>query len=123
LLSLGPLLVLTVGALEFFLSSQEAREGIVTALRDNVGQRAANTVETVLARVEIPELLAPESILTVALLLFSATAVFRGSLNTRWPRSTSRAERHRRAHPLKPKGTDMRRSPAWGQSASGRDKM
>ena len=87
LLSLGPLLVLVVGALEFFLTSEEARRGVVDALRQNVGDRAASTVETVLARAEVPELLAPESIVTVLLLLFGATAVFgnvQGSLNVIW---------------------------------------
>ena len=87
LLSLGPLLVLIVGALEFFLTSEEARQGVVAALRQNVGDRAAATVETVLERAEVPDLLAPGSLLTVALLFFGATAVFvniRGSLNKIW---------------------------------------
>lgn len=87
LLSLGPLLVLIVGALEFFLTSEEARQGVVEALRQNVGARAAATVETVLARADVPDLLAPESIVTIVLLLFGATAVFvnvQGSLNTIW---------------------------------------
>jgi membrane protein len=87
LLSLGPLLVLIVGALEFFLSSDAARQGVVDALQQNVGAGAASTVEMVLARAEVPDLLAPESILTVALLLFGATAVFgnvQGALNKIW---------------------------------------
>lgn len=87
LLSLGPLLVLIVGALEFFLTSEAARQGVVEALRQNVGDRAASTVETVLARADVPDLLAPESIVTVLLLLFGATAVFanvQGSLNVVW---------------------------------------
>ena len=87
LLSLGPLLVLIVGALEFFLTSEEARQGVVEALRRNVGERAASTVQTVLARADVPDLLGPESILTVLLLLFGATAVFgnvQGSLNKIW---------------------------------------
>jgi membrane protein len=49
--------------------------------------RAADTVETVLARADVPNLLAPESIVTVLLLLFGATAVFanvQGSLNVIW---------------------------------------
>lgn len=87
LLSLGPLLVLIVGALEFFLTSDEARQRVIGALRQNVGERAASTVETVLARADVPDLLAPESIITVLLLLFGATAVFgnvQGSLNVIW---------------------------------------
>jgi membrane protein len=87
LLSLGPLLVLIVGALEFFLTSEQARAQVVDAIRGNAGPRAADTVETVLARVDVPNLLAPESILTIALLLFGATAAFvniRGALDTIW---------------------------------------
>lgn len=87
LLSLGPLLVIVIGALEFFLSREQARASVVRALRDNVGARAGETVATVLERVEPPSLLAPESILTVVLLLFGATAAFaniRGSLNAIW---------------------------------------
>jgi membrane protein len=60
---------------------------VVGVLHDYVGPRAAETVETVLERVEVPELLTPESIITLVLLLFGATAVFsnvRGSLNTIW---------------------------------------
>lgn len=87
LLSLGPLLVLLVGVLEFFLTEQQVREGVVEALRGNVSARAAETVATVLERVEVPDMLAPESLLTLLLLVFGATAVFanvRGSLNAIW---------------------------------------
>ena len=87
LLSLGPFLVLLVGFLEFFLKEQEVREGILTALRTNFGSRAAETVSTVIGRVEIPALLSPAAFITVALLLFGATAAFtnvRGSLNEIW---------------------------------------
>ncbi|MBT8488932.1 MAG: YihY/virulence factor BrkB family protein, partial [Gemmatimonadetes bacterium] len=37
LLSLGPFLVLLIGFLEFFLNEDEVREGILTALRTNLG--------------------------------------------------------------------------------------
>lgn len=87
LLSLGPLLVLLIGALEFFLTREQARAGVIDALRTNVGPRAAETAATVLQRVEIPSLLSPESLLTIALLVFGATAAFtnvRGALNTIW---------------------------------------
>ncbi|MDX1577994.1 MAG: YihY/virulence factor BrkB family protein, partial [Gemmatimonadota bacterium] len=60
---------------------------VVTSVRDYAGARAAQTVSTVLESVETPELLTPEAILTVAALLFGATAVFaniRGSLNAIW---------------------------------------
>ncbi len=87
LLSLGPFLVLLIGFLEFFLNEDEVREGILTALRTNLGSRAAETVSTVIGRVEVPDLLSPTSFITVALLLFGATAAFtniRGSLNEIW---------------------------------------
>ncbi|NNF11705.1 MAG: YihY/virulence factor BrkB family protein [Gemmatimonadetes bacterium] len=87
LLSLGPFLVLLIGFLEFFLNEDEVREGILTALRTNLGSRAAETVSTVIGRVEVPDLLSPASFITVALLLFGATAAFtnvRGSLNEIW---------------------------------------
>ncbi len=87
LLSLGPLLVIVVGALQLALTSSEARQGVVRILRSNVGPRVADTVATMLQRVTVPDLLGPESILTVALLLFGATAAFtnvRGSLDTIW---------------------------------------
>lgn len=87
LLSLGPFLVLLVGFLEFFLNEEDVREGILTALQTNLGGRAAETVSTVIGRVEVPELLSPASFITVALLLFGATAAFtnvRGSLNEIW---------------------------------------
>lgn len=87
LLSLGPILVLVVGALESVLSGDAARGRVVNAIRSNLGARAAQTVETVLREATIPDLLAPESILTILLLLFGATAVFanvRGALNTIW---------------------------------------
>lgn len=87
LLSLGPFLVLLVGFLEFFLNEEEVRDGVLTALRTNLGSGAAETVSTVLGRVEVPDLLSPASFVTVALLIFGATAAFtnvRGSLNEIW---------------------------------------
>lgn len=87
ILSLGPLLVLVVGLLEFFLSAEEVRDQVVGILGDYVGPRAASTAATVLGRAQIPDFLSFGSILTMALLLFGATAVFgsiRGSLNTIW---------------------------------------
>lgn len=87
LLSLGPLLVILVAVLEFFLSGPEARSSVVNALRTNFGPRAADTAATVLQRVDVPDLLTPEALLTLVLLIFGATAVFsnvRGSLNTIW---------------------------------------
>jgi membrane protein len=87
LLSLGPVLVLIVGALEFFLTTEQARASVIQVLRTNAGPRAAETASTVLERVEIPSLLAPESLLTIALLIFGATAAFtnvRGALNKIW---------------------------------------
>lgn len=87
LLSLGPLLVIVVGALQLALTSSEARQGVVRVLRSNLGPRAADTAATMLERIRVPDLWGPGSILTVALLLFGATAVFanvRGALDTIW---------------------------------------
>lgn len=87
LLSLGPFLVMLVGVLQFFLTEEEVQEGVLRALENNVGGRVAETVGTVLGRVEVPNLLSAESILTIALLLFGATAAFtnvRGSLDEIW---------------------------------------
>ena len=87
LLSLAPLLVIVIGALEFFLSSDQARNAVVEALRVRIGARATETVATVLERIESPELVTPEAIVTVLLLVFGATAVFaniRSSLNEIW---------------------------------------
>ncbi len=87
LLSLGPFLVLMVGVLEFFLTSEEVRTAVLDALRANVGARAAATATTVLDEVEVPELFSAQSILTLALLLFGATAAttnVRGSLDAIW---------------------------------------
>jgi membrane protein len=87
LLSLGPLLVLVIGALEFFLTTAEARGRVVEAVGHGIGPRAAEVAATVLQRVDVPDLLAPQSLLTLALLLFGATAAFanvRGALNKIW---------------------------------------
>lgn len=87
LLSLGPLLVLVVAALEFFVSEDNVRSVVISSVRDQIGARAANTAATVLQRVEVPNAFAAESILTLGLLLFGATAVFaniRGSLDKIW---------------------------------------
>lgn len=87
LLSLGPFLVLLIGFLEFFLREDEVREGILRTIRTSLGSQAAETVSTVIGRVEVPDLLSPASFITVALLLFGATAAFtnvRGSLNEIW---------------------------------------
>lgn len=87
LLSLGPFLVLVVGALEFFLSEADVRDGLLQGMRRSLGPRAAETAATVLDQMQVPELLSPGSILTLALLLFGATAVFanvRTSLNAIW---------------------------------------
>ncbi len=98
LLSLGPFLVLLVGFLEFFVNEDEVRDGLLRALRTNLGARAAETMATVIGRVEVPDLFTPTSFLTVALLLFGATAAFtnvRGSLNEIWgvePQEQSRKE-------------------------------
>jgi membrane protein len=87
LLSLGPVLVLIIGVLEFFLTTEQARARVLEALRNHVGPRAADTASTVLQRVDIPDLFAPESLLTIGLLVFGATAAFtniRGALNKIW---------------------------------------
>lgn len=76
LLSLGPFLVFVVGVLEFFLNEEEVRGGLLTVLNTNFGPRAAETVGTVLAEMQVPELLSPGSILALGLLLFGATAAF-----------------------------------------------
>lgn len=87
LLSLGPLLVLLVGVLELFLSTESVRQLVLTAVEQNTGARATRTVETILQRVDPPELLSLQSLVTVGVLLFGATAVFlniRESLNLIW---------------------------------------
>jgi len=87
LLSLGPFLVLLVGVLQFFLTAEQARRGVITALRVNLGPRAADTIATVLERVAVPDVLSPESVVTVFLLVFGATAAFtnvRNSLDAIW---------------------------------------
>lgn len=87
LLSLGPVLVLIVGALEVILTGEDVRAQVVETLSTHVSARAAETASLVLQRAEVPDLFAPESILTVVLLIFGATAVFanvRGSLNKIW---------------------------------------
>jgi membrane protein len=63
-----------------------------------MGARVAGTVATILQRVRLPDLFGPQSILTVGLLLFGATAAFAnmcGSLNTIWdiaPQDQSKKE-------------------------------
>lgn len=87
LLSLGPLLVLIVGVLEFFLTGDEVRSVVMSTVRANLGPRAAETAATVLAEAEVPDFLSFQAILTLLLLLFGATAAFtnvRGSLNAIW---------------------------------------
>lgn len=87
LLSLGPLLILLVGVAELFLSGQAIRSQVVETVTRSFGAGPARTVSTVLERVEAPELLSPQSLLTLLALLFGATAVFanvRGSLNAIW---------------------------------------
>lgn len=87
LLSLGPLLVLIVGVLEFFLTGDQVRSAVMGTVRANLGARAAETAATVLAEAQVPDLLSIQSILTLLLLLFGATAAFtnvRGSLNAIW---------------------------------------
>lgn len=87
LLSLGPFLVLLVGGLEFFLTAEEVRTDVVSAIRLHLGSRAAETATTVLDQVEVPDLLSPGSIITIALFVFGATAAFnnvRGSLDAIW---------------------------------------
>ena len=87
ILSLGPLLVLIVGVLEFFLTGDEVRGAVLSAVRSNLGARAAETTATVLAEAQVPELLSFQAIFTLLLLLFGATAAFtnvRGSLNAIW---------------------------------------
>jgi membrane protein len=87
LLSLGPVLVIIVGVLELVMTGDNVRGQVVDVLQTHVGARAAETARLVLQRADVPDLLAPESILTIALLLFGATAAFsniRGSLNKIW---------------------------------------
>lgn len=87
LLSLGPFFVILVGILQFFLTGEEVRSALVSTLDTHVGSRAADTASLVLGRVEVPDLLSAGSVLTVALLVFGATAAFtnvRGSLDAIW---------------------------------------
>lgn len=87
LLSLGPFLMFVVGILEFFLTEYEVRDGVLLALRTNLGPRAAETVATVLGELEVPDLFSPGSALALGLLLFGATAAFTnvsGSLDAIW---------------------------------------
>ena len=87
LLSLGPLLALVVGALELLASEQTVRPGIVETIGSVAGARAAATAEMILSGVSPPDLLSPGSLLTLATLVFAATAAFvniRGALHDMW---------------------------------------
>lgn len=87
ILSLGPLLALLVGLLELLVSEGTVRSGVIETVTTLAGAQAANTTATVLERVESPDLLSPASILTLATLVFAATAAFanvRDALNAIW---------------------------------------
>lgn len=87
ILSLGPLLILIIGALELLVTESDVRERIIAVVGSRVGARAAEAAATVIERAEVPDLVSVGSILTVLLLIFGATAAFaniRGSLNTIW---------------------------------------
>lgn len=85
--SLGPLLVLLVGALELVLGAERVRDDIVRSLDRSAGTRMADTVEMVLSRIEVPDLLSIHSLLSLLLLVIGSTAAFvnlRASLNAIW---------------------------------------
>jgi membrane protein len=87
LLSLGPVLILIIGALELLVSEADVRERIVALVGDRIGASAAETAATVIQRADVPNLVSLGSILTVLVLVFGATAAFaniRGSLNAIW---------------------------------------
>jgi membrane protein len=87
ILSLGPLLILIIGALELLVSEADVRERIVTVVGERIGFNAGETAATIIRRAEVPDLVSVGSILTVLLMIFGATAAFaniRGSLNTIW---------------------------------------
>lgn len=91
LLSLGPILVLLVGVLELFLSADAVRALVLTAVEQNTGARFSRTVELILEQVDPPALFSLQSLFTIGVLLFGATAVFlniRESLNLMWGVST-----------------------------------
>lgn len=87
ILSLGPLLALLVGVLELLAAEGTVRPAVIDTVTALAGEQAANTASTVLERVETPDLLSPASILTLATLVFAATAAFanvRDALNAIW---------------------------------------
>jgi membrane protein len=87
ILSLGPLLALLVGLLELLVSEGTVRPAVIDTVTALAGTQAASTAATILEQVESPNLLSPASILTLATLLFAATAAFanvRDALNAIW---------------------------------------
>ncbi len=87
ILSLGPLLALLVGILELLAAEGTVRPAVIETVTALAGEQAGNTASTVLERVETPDLLSPASILTLATLVFAATAAFanvRDALNAIW---------------------------------------
>lgn len=87
ILSLGPLMALLMALLQLLAHENQVEPLVMDAVSRFGGQRAAETAQTVLAEVTPPDLLSPQSILTVATLGFAATAAFaniRGALNAMW---------------------------------------
>lgn len=87
ILSVGPLLVLLVPPLQLVLAEGATQEAIVDGLARLLGPGVAETVETVLANAEPPDLWDPTAIFAVFALIFGATAAFanvEGALNAIW---------------------------------------
>ena len=87
LLSLGPMLALFAAALGGFLADRAVNPAVVGQIEHFLGARAAGVAETVMAEAQPPEFLSVESLVTMIVFLFGATAAFanvRGSLNAIW---------------------------------------
>jgi membrane protein len=87
LLSIAPLVVLSVSVMGFLLGEEAARGHISQELGNIVGAQAAGAVEAVVLNAQAPTAGVISSIVGVAVLLFGASGVFgelQASLNTIW---------------------------------------
>lgn len=87
LFSLGPLLLLVVGIGGRILGADQTRETVVRQLQPVLGNRGASIAETVLNEGTFPGFGSLPAVLSLLLLLLTATAVFanlRGALNAIW---------------------------------------
>jgi membrane protein len=87
LLSLAPLLVLTVALIAFVFGQQRAQAGLIDQVRHMVGDRGADTVRSLLANAQKPSTGLLSGVVAFVTLLFGASGVFtelRDALNIIW---------------------------------------